>query len=535
MTIRSTRKKSGPSSASLLPISLGVLVGWNFRRFFVVRRLVRAADDHRDQALVILLVGLGLSHDVALAEDYGPVSHLHDVFEVVGDHDHGDPVAWGVLDQAQNVARFAGAQGRGRLVEDHDLASEGHRTGAGHRLPLAAAHKARLHVGPWEVYLQAAHEFVSLAGHVLVLDPAPVPEPAWCRRLPSSVEVAYDVEVVEEGEVLVDSLDAEGASLHWRGDVGLFAIDEDLSLIGLVDAAEAFDQGRFSRPVVAEEREYFVTSQGEAHAVQCQGRPEPLGKVPYLEDGPPVLLPWLLCVLGLHVSCLPGLECTEALLEPAPEHVELDRNDNDHARRHELVVDVDVQEVQAVLDNADDERADDHIDDRPSTSEEARAADDHGGDGGKLFEFARGREACVGPARREHPGEPCHKTANDEDGDKDSVHGYTLPACCFLVAAYGVDPTSPLQAPRHDNRESGQHCDHDDGHRDGPDVPAAEEDYDRGHAGDGTAVRDHERETPCCVQHGEGRYKGMGHLTLHVEESVDPTAHHTGKEYDQKC
>jgi hypothetical protein len=78
---------------------------------FVIRRLVRPADDHRDQALVVLLVGLGFSHDVALTEDYGPVSHLHDVFEVVGDHDHRDPVSWGVLDQAQHVARFAGAQG----------------------------------------------------------------------------------------------------------------------------------------------------------------------------------------------------------------------------------------------------------------------------------------------------------------------------------------------------------------------------------------------------------------------------------------
>src|SRR5918995_2406065 len=174
MTIRSTRTKSGPSSASLLHISLGVLVGCNFRRFFVVRRLVRCADDHRDQALVVLLVGLGLSHDVALAEDYGPVSHLHDVFEVVGDYDHGDPVAWGVLDQAQHVARFAGAQGRGRLVEDHDLAPEGHCTGACDGLPLSAAHQARLYVSPWEIYLQAAHKLVSLAGHVLVLDPAPV-------------------------------------------------------------------------------------------------------------------------------------------------------------------------------------------------------------------------------------------------------------------------------------------------------------------------------------------------------------------------
>src|SRR4029450_7697838 len=124
------------------------------------------------------------------------------------------PVSGGVLNQAQHVARFAGAQGRGRLVEDHDLASEGHSTGAGHRLPLATAHQTRLHVSPGEVYLQAAHEFVSLAGHVLVLDPAPVPQPAWCRWLPSSIEVAYYVEVVEEGEVLVDSFNAEGAGLH---------------------------------------------------------------------------------------------------------------------------------------------------------------------------------------------------------------------------------------------------------------------------------------------------------------------------------
>src|SRR5687768_5401479 len=208
MIIRSTRTKSSPSSADLLPISLGVLVGWSFRRFFVVRWLVRAADDHRDQAFVVLLVGLSLSHDVALAEDYGPVCHLHDVFEVVGDHDHRDPVSGGVLDQAQNVARFTGAEGRGRFVEDHDLAPEGHRTGAGDGLPLAAAHQACLHVSPGEVYLQAAHKLVRLAGHVLVLDPAPVPEPARRRRLPSSVEVTYYVEVVEEGEVLVDRPDA---------------------------------------------------------------------------------------------------------------------------------------------------------------------------------------------------------------------------------------------------------------------------------------------------------------------------------------
>ena len=75
----------------------------------------------------------------------------------------------------------------------------------------------------------------------------------------------------------------------------LFAIDKDLSLIGLVDAAEAFDQGRLPRPVVAEERKYFVTFQREAHAVQGQGCPEALGKVPYLEDGPPFSSLGLLC------------------------------------------------------------------------------------------------------------------------------------------------------------------------------------------------------------------------------------------------
>src|SRR5215210_978066 len=284
----------------------------------------------------------------------------------------------------------------------------------------------------------------------------------------------------------------------------LVAIDEDLALIGLVNATEAFDQGGLPSPVVAEEREHLVTSQREAHAVQGQGRPEPLGKVSYLEDGVPVLIPWHLSLLGLHGSCLPGLECTEALLEPAPQHVELHGHDHDQARRHELVVDVDVQEVQAVLDDTDDERTDDHVDNSPPASEEARSADDHGGDGGKLREFARRREASVGPARREHPGEPRHETADNEHRDKDPVYGYACPARRLLVATYGVDPTSPLQAPRHDNRERGKQGDDDDGHRDGPDVPAAKEDDDRGHAGDGTAVRDHERETPGRVKRSEG-------------------------------
>ena len=51
---------------------------------------------------------------------------------------------------------------------------------------------------------------------------------------------------------------------------------------------------------------------------QGQGCSEALGKVPISRTGPPFSSLSLLCLLGLHVSCLPGLECTEALLEPAP-------------------------------------------------------------------------------------------------------------------------------------------------------------------------------------------------------------------------
>src|SRR5215210_1434215 len=314
----------------------------------------------------------------------------------------------------------------------------------------------------------------------------------------------------------------------------LLAVDEDLSLIGLVDAAEAFDQGGFPRPVVAQQREYLVTSQREADAVQGKCRPEALGKVPYLEDGAPVLFPWLSCLLGLHVSCLPGLECTEALLEPAPEHVEFHGDDHDHARRHELVVDVDVKEVQPVLDDPDNERADERVDHRSPAAEEARATDDHGCDGGELFELASGREASVGPAGRKNAGEPGRKTADDEHRDEYPVHGYTGPAGRLFIAAHGVYPAPPLQAPRYDYRERGEHRDHDDGHGDGPDVAAAEEDDDRRHTGDGTAVRDHERETPGGVQGSKGRDKGMGHLALHVEKTVDPTEDNAGQEDDQE-
>src|SRR5690606_9900943 len=72
--------------------------------------------------------------------------------------------------------------------------------------------------------------------------------------LPAEEEVLDDVEVLAEREVLVDDLDAEAGGLAGTGDPHRAALEAVLPRVERVDAADALDEGRLSRAVVAHER-----------------------------------------------------------------------------------------------------------------------------------------------------------------------------------------------------------------------------------------------------------------------------------------
>ena len=65
--------------------------------------------------------------------------------------------------------------------------------------------------------------------------------------------VVHDGQVGGERKVLVDGIDAECLGVPHAVEGHGFVVDHDLAGVGSVDPQERFEQGRFSRAVVADE------------------------------------------------------------------------------------------------------------------------------------------------------------------------------------------------------------------------------------------------------------------------------------------
>ncbi len=97
-------------------------------------------------------------------------------------------------------------------------------------------------------------------------------------HLAPGVEVGRRPEVVEEREVLVDGLDAQGARLRRRVDGDRAPVHLDDAVVESVDAADALDERRLARAVVAEQREDLAAMDLQVHVLQRQDRAEALGR-----------------------------------------------------------------------------------------------------------------------------------------------------------------------------------------------------------------------------------------------------------------
>ena len=101
--------------------------------------------------------------------------------------------------------------------------------------------------------------------------------------LAAQEDVGPDVEVLGEGEVLVDGLDARGEGVHGRLYARDMALHEDLPLVGPVDAGDDLDEGRLARPIVPEDGEGLPRAQADAHIVHRGQAAKTLRDAPGLE------------------------------------------------------------------------------------------------------------------------------------------------------------------------------------------------------------------------------------------------------------
>ena len=206
------------------------------------------APHHERGELGVGRRGLGFADDLAEADDGDAICDFSHLAELMGDeHDRGALVAKLTHDVHQLVGLLRSEDG-GRLVEDEYPGIPRQRLDDLHTLLDADGEIADDRVG---VDLEA--EALSDVAHVLAcLGEVEAAEPL--RLLVAEHDVLGDREDGDEHEVLVDHADAGGHGIPRPTEMLHDVIEEDLALIGTVQAIQDVHEGRLAGTVLAEQR-----------------------------------------------------------------------------------------------------------------------------------------------------------------------------------------------------------------------------------------------------------------------------------------
>src|SRR3954454_4448482 len=232
-----------------------------------------------------------------------------------------------------------------------------------------------------------------------------------------------------------------------------------------------------------------------------------------------------------------GLGRSPLVLGPAAQLVEVDGGDEHRADGDVLPERIDPYDHEAVLQDGGDEDAEDRAEHRSDPAEQARPADDDGGDGlqvvGVVAADGRRREA----GQRQEASQAGERAGERVDLDEVAVDGDAGAARRLLVGADRVR-VAPEAGGGEDDAEDDRHCEGDQ-HQPGNLVV------------DGTAGADRrdELEGPCAhvdaAGHDEGRAEARaqgaqgddegGDLRLGDQEAVDEAPGHPARERDREA
>src|SRR6266545_1750625 len=219
--------------------------------------------------LSLLVVG-----DLAVLQQVDPVAHLEDLRVVVRDDDDRHvPAFLEVADQIEDERALLGPHRGERLVQQQDLGIRVDRAGHGDGLPLAAGQLGHLRVDGLDPYAHVVEVLPGALAHDAVVEQRPA------HDLAVEEHVVVDGQLVDQREVLVDRVDAEGPGVVHGLEGHLLAVDEEPPRIRLLEPAEDLHQRRLAGAVVADEAEHFALSQVNRHVAERLDRTEALGDV----------------------------------------------------------------------------------------------------------------------------------------------------------------------------------------------------------------------------------------------------------------
>ena len=223
-------------------------------------------------------------------QDGDAVRHLEDVMEVVRDDDDAQAFLGQTADEIQHLTRLCHSQSGCRLVEDHELRLPHDRFRHRYCLTLPSGQPRHpladgLQRRDGEIVERRPRSLL----HARLVEHADVVD-----ALAAEEHVRDDVEVVGEGEILVDHLDAEVGGVARAVDVDLRPLEERGAFVERIDADDAFDERRLAGAVVTDERHDLAVTHLEVDVVQSLDGAERPRHAPALDEGPlagAVLLP----------------------------------------------------------------------------------------------------------------------------------------------------------------------------------------------------------------------------------------------------
>jgi hypothetical protein len=198
----------------------------------------------------------------------------------VRDEDGGHAFLLEILEDGEEVVAVVLVERGGRLVEDEELHVA--REGLGDLDQLLLADAELLHPGGGiHVESHALEHLGRLLDALVELDETVL------RDLVAELDVLEDGHVGHEGELLVDDGNAHLLAVGYVAEFLAAPLDDDLPgvLAVGIHSRKHLHEGRFARPVLADETMYLALADGEGDIAQGFHPREDFGDVLHFQNG----------------------------------------------------------------------------------------------------------------------------------------------------------------------------------------------------------------------------------------------------------
>ena len=236
----------------------------------------RVADHHRRHFARREFADLAAADLGAAAQHADVVAKGFDLAELMGDHQRGDLAAMRHrLEEAEDFVGFIRRQHRSRLVENEEALVEIEQL---QNFQLLLFPRRERGDGPIERHAER-HALKKRLERLALL--APIDEGG--RVGAARDQILGRGQRRHEGEMLIDHADAERLRVARIAHDDLFAVEQQASAVGRVEAHHAFDQGRLARAVLAEQRMEGAGGNLDRNVVERGEAAEGLGHADRLE------------------------------------------------------------------------------------------------------------------------------------------------------------------------------------------------------------------------------------------------------------